>query len=70
MLRENKFGDPIFLLQFFNVLCRNIDCAKFDLKDLDSTGNYQLKTVVHGIDSNQHQKTYTLQVSNMIFKNV
>ena len=42
MLRENKFGDLVFLLNFVHVLCMNINCAKFD-RNLDSTsfqGNY------------------------------
>ena len=30
MQRENKPDDPIFLLHFLNVLCMNINCAKFD----------------------------------------
>ena len=35
MPRENKHRDSIILLQFLNVLCMNINCAKFD-KNLDS----------------------------------
>ena len=34
--RENKHGDPIFLLHIFNVLCMSINCAKSE-KILDST---------------------------------
>ena len=33
---ENKLGDPIFLLQFINVLCMTFNYAKFE-KNLDST---------------------------------
>ena len=34
--RENKHEDPIFLLQFFNVLCMAVNGEKFQ-KNLDST---------------------------------
>ena len=33
---ENKHFDPIYLLQFLNVLCMVDICAKFE-KNLDST---------------------------------
>ena len=36
MQGKNKYGDPIFLLHFFNVLCTVINCAKFE-KKLSST---------------------------------